>query len=68
MESRLSPINTAAQLLRDVPAGQRPTISYLLEFMWLSTVRGGEVRQAQWKEFDEVKKVWVAPVERRGAP
>jgi hypothetical protein len=47
------------------PVGQRSTLSYALEFLWLTTVREGEVFQAQWKEFDERPghKIWVAPIE-----
>jgi integrase len=42
--------------------GERTNLSYLLEFVLLSCVRPGEVRQAQWKEFDEHNKIWVAPI------
>jgi hypothetical protein len=45
------------------PLGERSTLSYALEFQWLTTVREGEVFQAQWGEFDEGHKIWVAPIE-----
>ena len=45
------------------PAGVRTTMSYLLEFLERTGVRPGEVRQMKYKEIDEAKGVWLAPID-----
>jgi integrase len=44
------------------PLEQRPMITLALEFVILTGVRLGEVRYAQWKEFDDLARmVWTVP-------
>lgn len=38
-----------------------------LEFLILSASRSGEVRNAQWSEFDLAEKIWTIPAERMKA-
>jgi integrase len=44
------------------PVGQRSTLNYALEFILLTAVREGEVFRAEWKEFDEERAIWIAPL------
>jgi integrase len=47
-------------------AGVRPPITMAIEFSALAGgVRMGEVRQAQWKEIDPVRKLWTVPAKHR---
>jgi integrase len=45
------------------PAGARTTMSYLLDFCLRTGVRLKEARRMKYKELDEAKGVWLAPVE-----
>lgn len=40
------------------------TVRYALEFIALTACRPGEVRLAEWPEFDLVKRTWTVPAER----
>nr|WP_240959666.1 site-specific integrase [Novosphingobium olei] len=47
---------------------RRSTVSRLaLEFLILTACRSGEVRGAEWSEFDFSKKLWSIPAERMKA-
>jgi integrase len=45
------------------PAGARTTMSYLLDFCLRTGVRLKEARRMKYKELDEAKGAWLAPIE-----
>lgn len=71
--AKLSRGHHAAMSYADVPAfvaslRERDAMAALaLEFTILTAARSGEVRGAQWSEFDLEKKIWTVPADRMKA-
>lgn len=56
--------NAVGDLVRNISAYPRPVLRIAIMFSMLTFVRPGEIRHAEWTEFDWDKKEWHIPAEK----